>query len=62
MVYESPHNWYEGGWVEDLKQGEGVRTYGSGDRYKGEWWQDQQHSNGIMIWDNNDVNIKEVLY
>jgi hypothetical protein len=45
-------NVYEGYWVDNKKEGEGVETYINGDSYNGEW------KNGLMEFGGEDVSRK----
>lgn len=51
---------YEGQWVDGLRSGSGVLTFGSGspwygDRYEGQWLEDMRHGYGKYTWVFGDV-------
>ncbi|CAN0438405.1 unnamed protein product, partial [Ascophyllum nodosum] len=50
MTYASG-NTYEGDWVEDRKEGEGIMTWvHRRERYTGEWKADKQRGYGEHVW------------
>ena len=38
---------YDGGWENDLREGQGRMQYANGDAYEGDWKYDVQHGKGI---------------
>ncbi|KAM3876854.1 radial spoke head 10 homolog B-like [Diretmus argenteus] len=51
-VYYNPDwtSWYKGGWVNNNREGWGVRCYPSGNIYQGEWKDNLRHGEGTMRW------------
>ncbi|KPP65479.1 hypothetical protein Z043_116098 [Scleropages formosus] len=43
-------SWYEGDWVNNIKDGWGVRCYPSGNVYEGQWRNNARHGEGTMKW------------
>ncbi|XP_034563475.1 radial spoke head 10 homolog B isoform X2 [Notolabrus celidotus] len=43
-------SWYKGDWVENNREGCGVRCYPSGNTYSGEWKNNLSHGEGTMNW------------
>ncbi|KAL2078190.1 hypothetical protein ACEWY4_025875 [Coilia grayii] len=43
-------SWYEGDWVNNIREGWGVRCYPSGNIYEGQWKNDARHGTGRMRW------------
>lgn len=41
---------YEGGWVEDCRNGYGIYIYVNGDIYEGDWYEYQCYGYGIYIY------------
>ncbi|KAG8453172.1 hypothetical protein GDO86_004841 [Hymenochirus boettgeri] len=41
---------YEGDWVDDQRQGQGVYTYPNGDTYSGDWLSHQRHGQGMYTY------------
>ncbi|XP_078612753.1 radial spoke head 10 homolog B-like isoform X2 [Branchiostoma floridae x Branchiostoma japonicum] len=51
MYYsEDGASFYEGDWVQGIKQGWGRRVYKSGNVFEGQWMNNQRHGQGTMIW------------
>ncbi|XP_062999552.1 radial spoke head 10 homolog B2-like [Elgaria multicarinata webbii] len=42
--------WYEGDFVNNVKNGWGIRRYKSGNMYEGQWERDMRHGEGRMRW------------
>ncbi|KAM6951062.1 radial spoke head 10 homolog B [Aplochiton taeniatus] len=43
-------SWYDGDWVDNIREGRGTRCYLSGNMYEGEWKKNQRHGEGRMKW------------
>ncbi|XP_039935141.1 radial spoke head 10 homolog B-like [Hirundo rustica] len=43
-------SWYSGDWVNNVREGWGVRRYRSGNTYKGQWKKNLRHGYGQMKW------------
>ncbi|MBN3311546.1 R10B1 protein, partial [Atractosteus spatula] len=43
-------SWYEGDWVDNVREGWGVRCYSSGNVYEGQWKSSARHGRGTMRW------------
>ncbi|KAK6328282.1 hypothetical protein J4Q44_G00002600 [Coregonus suidteri] len=43
-------SWYEGEWVNNNREGWGVRCYPSGNLYEGQWRNNMRHGEGSMRW------------
>ncbi|XP_036385455.1 radial spoke head 10 homolog B [Megalops cyprinoides] len=43
-------SWYEGDWVDNIREGWGVRCYPSGNIYEGQWKKNARHGEGKMKW------------
>ncbi|KAM4624517.1 radial spoke head 10 homolog B [Polymixia lowei] len=43
-------SWYEGDWVNNNREGWGLRCYSSGNVYEGEWKNNVRHGEGKMTW------------
>lgn len=41
---------YEGQWVGNKKDGEGVQTWSDGAKYEGEWKMGERHGLGVFTW------------
>lgn len=54
-MYKVEIDYYSGDWVEDRKEGAGVRGYPSGAMYSGQWAAGWRNGLGTMVWTNNDV-------
>ncbi|XP_068162254.1 radial spoke head 10 homolog B [Antennarius striatus] len=54
VVYynQNETSWYKGDWVENNKDGWGIRRYPSGNIYSGEWKKNLRHGKGTMEWLN----------
>ncbi|XP_063076665.1 radial spoke head 10 homolog B [Engraulis encrasicolus] len=52
IIYYNPEvtSWYEGDWVNNIKEGWGVRCYPSGNIYEGQWKNDMRDGQGRMRW------------
>ena len=44
-----------GGWKDNLKHGQGIMRYSSGNTYSGEWAGDQKQGQGCMQWGEGEV-------
>ncbi|XP_058851883.1 radial spoke head 10 homolog B [Acipenser ruthenus] len=44
------NSWYEGDWVNNIKEGWGIRWYSSGNVYEGQWKNNLRHGEGRMRW------------
>uniref|UniRef100_A0A8C4TD23 Radial spoke head 10 homolog B n=1 Tax=Erpetoichthys calabaricus TaxID=27687 RepID=A0A8C4TD23_ERPCA len=42
--------WYQGDWVNNIKEGWGTRRYQSGSIYEGQWQNNVRHGEGTMKW------------
>ena len=55
MDYDSEGNsYYDGEWVENRKEGWGLRQYSSGNMYEGQWKNNMRHGEGQMRWLDRD--------
>nr|XP_010307130.1 PREDICTED: radial spoke head 10 homolog B2-like [Balearica regulorum gibbericeps] len=43
-------SWYSGDWVNNIKEGWGMRCYKSGNIYEGQWEKNVRHGKGRMRW------------
>ncbi|XP_041062838.1 radial spoke head 10 homolog B [Carcharodon carcharias] len=43
-------SWYQGDWVNNVREGWGIRRYKNGNMYEGEWKNFQRHGEGTMSW------------
>ena len=43
-------SYYDGDWVDNVRQGFGTRRYPSGNIYEGMWYKNQRHGVGTMHW------------
>ncbi|KAG2456091.1 RS10B protein, partial [Polypterus senegalus] len=43
-------SWYQGDWVNNIKEGWGTRRYQSGSIYEGQWQNNVRHGEGTMKW------------
>ncbi|NXJ08347.1 R10B2 protein, partial [Odontophorus gujanensis] len=51
IYYDQEHkSWYSGDWVDNVKQGWGIRRYKSGNIYEGHWEKNVRHGRGRMRW------------
>ncbi|XP_074914970.1 radial spoke head 10 homolog B-like isoform X1 [Buteo buteo] len=51
MYYDQEHtSWYSGDWVNNVKEGWGMRCYKSGNIYEGQWEKNVRHGKGRMRW------------
>ncbi|KAM9012402.1 radial spoke head 10 homolog B isoform 4-T4 [Ara ararauna] len=51
IYYDQEHtSWYSGDWVNDVKEGWGMRRYKSGNTYEGQWEKNVRHGKGRMRW------------
>ncbi|XP_035745159.1 LOW QUALITY PROTEIN: radial spoke head 10 homolog B2 [Egretta garzetta] len=51
IYYDQEHNsWYSGDWVNNIKEGWGMRCYKSGNIYEGQWEKNVRHGKGRMRW------------
>ncbi|KAJ8363842.1 hypothetical protein SKAU_G00126730 [Synaphobranchus kaupii] len=51
-IYYNPEltSWYEGDWVNNIREGWGMRCYPSGNVYEGRWKNNARHGDGRMKW------------
>ncbi|XP_072125237.1 radial spoke head 10 homolog B isoform X1 [Mobula birostris] len=47
---EEGSSWYQGDWVNNVREGWGIRRYKSGNVYEGEWKNFTRHGEGTMSW------------
>nr|XP_014345348.1 PREDICTED: radial spoke head 10 homolog B isoform X2 [Latimeria chalumnae] len=47
---ENETSWYEGDWVNNIKEGWGIRRYKSGNVYEGQWKDNLRNGEGTMRW------------
>ncbi|KAM6320492.1 radial spoke head 10 homolog B [Podargus strigoides] len=47
-------SWYSGDWVNNVKEGWGIRRYKSGSTYEGQWEKNVRHGKGRMRWLTTD--------
>ncbi|XP_065098629.1 radial spoke head 10 homolog B isoform X1 [Paramisgurnus dabryanus] len=51
MYYnQAATSWYKGDWLNNCRDGWGVRCYPSGNLYEGQWVNNMQHGEGVMKW------------
>ncbi|NXG59971.1 R10B2 protein, partial [Hemiprocne comata] len=51
IYYDQEHtSWYSGDWVNNVKEGWGIRCYKSGNIYEGQWEKNVRHGKGRMRW------------
>ncbi|OXB82710.1 UNVERIFIED_CONTAM: hypothetical protein H355_000408 [Colinus virginianus] len=51
IYYDQEHkSWYSGDWVDNVKEGWGIRRYKSGNIYEGHWEKNVRHGRGRMRW------------
>ncbi|NWX07985.1 RS10B protein, partial [Caloenas nicobarica] len=51
VYYDKEHtSWYSGDWVNNIKEGWGMRCYKSGNTYEGQWEKNVRHGKGRMRW------------
>ncbi|NXX37813.1 R10B2 protein, partial [Tricholaema leucomelas] len=51
IYYDQEHaSWYSGDWVNNVKEGWGMRCYRSGNIYVGQWEKNVRHGKGKMRW------------
>uniref|UniRef100_A0A663NAR9 Radial spoke head 10 homolog B2 n=1 Tax=Athene cunicularia TaxID=194338 RepID=A0A663NAR9_ATHCN len=51
VYYDQEHtSWYSGDWVNNVKEGWGMRCYKSGNIYEGQWEKNVRHGKGRMRW------------
>ncbi|XP_010078645.1 PREDICTED: radial spoke head 10 homolog B2-like [Pterocles gutturalis] len=51
IYYDREHSsWYSGDWVNNIKEGWGMRCYKSGNFYEGQWKKNVRHGKGRMRW------------
>ncbi|XP_065706888.2 radial spoke head 10 homolog B2-like isoform X1 [Patagioenas fasciata] len=51
VYYDKEHtSWYSGDWVNNVKEGWGMRCYKSGNTYEGQWEKNVRHGKGRMRW------------
>ena len=43
-------SYYDGDWVDNIRQGFGTRRYPSGNVYEGMWYKNRRHGLGTMHW------------
>jgi len=43
-------SYYDGDWLDNVRQGFGVRRYASGNVYEGMWYKNRRHGLGTMNW------------
>jgi len=43
-------SYYDGEWVDNIRQGFGTRRYPSGNIYEGMWYKNRRHGLGTMHW------------
>jgi hypothetical protein len=58
---ESSQDYYEGGWRNGLREGEGEYRYGNGDLYRGGWVRDRKEGKGVLSMQTMDVYSGEWL-
>ena len=49
---------YEGGWVNNLRNGQGNYTYPNGDVYEGEWYEKERHGQGSYTYAGSGATYK----
>ena len=43
-------SYYDGNWVDNIRQGFGTQRYPSGNIYEGMWYKNRRHGLGTMHW------------
>ena len=54
IVYYASGNRYEGTWMDDKKNGQGVYYFASGNRYEGTWMDDNMNGQGVHYYADGD--------
>ncbi|NXN95560.1 R10B2 protein, partial [Rhinopomastus cyanomelas] len=55
IYYDEEHtSWYSGDWVNNVREGWGMRCYKSGNIYEGQWKRNVRHGQGRMRWFSAD--------
>ena len=49
---------YEGGWVEDHRNGHGIYYYVNGDTYDGNWYEHKRHGQGVYTYHTSGTKCK----
>uniref|UniRef100_A0A8C3CWY7 Uncharacterized protein n=1 Tax=Cairina moschata TaxID=8855 RepID=A0A8C3CWY7_CAIMO len=64
VFYDREHtSWYSGDWVNNVKEGWGMRCYKSGNTYEGQWEKNVRHGRGRMRWlTDNQEYIGQWVY
>ncbi|XP_035195574.1 radial spoke head 10 homolog B2-like isoform X2 [Oxyura jamaicensis] len=64
VYYDREHtSWYSGDWVNNVKEGWGMRCYKSGNTYEGQWEKNVRHGRGRMRWlTDNQEYIGQWVY
>uniref|UniRef100_A0A493U349 Radial spoke head 10 homolog B n=1 Tax=Anas platyrhynchos platyrhynchos TaxID=8840 RepID=A0A493U349_ANAPP len=64
VFYDWEHtSWYSGDWVNNIKEGWGMRCYKSGNTYEGQWEKNVRHGRGRMRWlTDNQEYIGQWVY
>ncbi|XP_071616548.1 radial spoke head 10 homolog B isoform X1 [Heliangelus exortis] len=64
IYYDQEHTcWYSGDWVNNIREGWGMRCYKSGNIYEGQWEKNVRHGKGRMRWlTANQEYIGQWLY
>uniref|UniRef100_A0A8B9C3P4 R10B2 protein n=1 Tax=Anser brachyrhynchus TaxID=132585 RepID=A0A8B9C3P4_9AVES len=56
-------SWYSGDWLNNVKEGWGMRCYKSGNTYEGQWEKNVRHGRGRMRWlTDNQEYIGQWVY
>ncbi|XP_035404649.1 radial spoke head 10 homolog B-like isoform X4 [Cygnus atratus] len=64
VYYDREHtSWYSGDWLNNVKEGWGMRCYKSGNTYEGQWEKNVRHGRGRMRWlTDNQEYIGQWVY
>ena len=49
---------YQGGWVENQRNGFGVYYYANGDFYEGDWYEHERHGQGTYTYVSTGAKFK----
>jgi antitoxin component YwqK of YwqJK toxin-antitoxin module len=61
MAYDAEgRSYYNGDWVNNIKQGYGKRQYPSGNVYEGMWFANIRQGEGVMKWYDRSGNLSDL--
>ena len=53
---------YEGGWIDNQRNGFGIYYYINGDTYEGDWYEHQKHGQGTYTYASSGAKYKGMHY